>query len=116
MTSTDTSFLAERADGTLAYKATESDHLGRMFEILRMYPEVALRITSLTLDEVFHGPHHSDILDFAEDYGSEPDMGPLGEEDYETMSEDGVETREELGYMEDNDCEVWEDTHEPWAF
>jgi hypothetical protein len=79
MTSADTSFLAERADGTLAYKATESGHLSRMFEILEMYPEVALRVTSLTLDEVFDGTHHSDIHGFAEDYDIEPGMGPLDE-------------------------------------
>lgn len=80
MASTATSYLIPCADSTLGYKATKSGDLGRMFEIFKIYPEIAVRITQLTLDEDLDGPYHSGILDFADEYGTTPEVAPFGED------------------------------------
>jgi len=80
MTSASTAFLTERPGGTLGYEATRPGDLGRMFETFKMYPDVAVRITQLTLDEKLDGPYESGIPDFAECSGTTPNMEPIGED------------------------------------
>lgn len=75
-----TPFLYDLPNGTLAYGATRPGDLGRTFENFKMYPDVAVRVTQATLDERLDGLFESGILDFAECYGTTPDMSPIVEE------------------------------------
>ncbi|KAF3052967.1 hypothetical protein E8E11_008385 [Didymella keratinophila] len=93
MTSASTAFLTERAGRTRAYEATCPGDLGRMFETFKMYPDVAVQITQLTLDEKLDSPYESGILDFAECSGTTPNMEPIGEDIWEDQD-----------YVDDEDC------------
>lgn len=59
---------------TLAYEATRPRDLGRTFGI---YPDVAIRVTQMTLDQHLDGPYDFIILDFAECYGTTADLSPI---------------------------------------
>jgi hypothetical protein len=99
-------FLSHLPSGSLAYEATRRGDLARLFDIFKMHPDLAVRITQVTLDENLDGPYQSGILAFAERYGTTPDTAPVEEEAsrlellvtrswpsqaYESMSEDGEE-------------------------
>jgi hypothetical protein len=73
-------FLSHLPSGSLAYEATRRGDLARLFDIFKMHPDLAVRITQVTLDENLDGPYQSGILAFAERYGTTPDTAPVEEE------------------------------------